>query len=229
MKYYSCTITFLLLLSFVSGQESQIELMNKKSKLIDYFNYNYKYLDKNYKISISNREFQNTIVKYEFYPELIKNYSDSLGIVLMAEFNDWDHARFAKMRLTYSWLRLGYHLWLSEHDTKQMAKKYGYTHPYLFKEYLKESGNKNDAYLNSFFNTLRSSLRNTEGVKESDFKNGSINDLMNLALIKSSDRLRDSQTLAYEREHGTKPGNDVKVGVSCGKENCCQDAKTATQ
>ena len=110
-----------------------------------------------------------------------------------------------------------------------MAKKYGFSQPYLFKEYLIESGNKNDAYLNGFFSTLRAKLRKTDGVEEKDFRSGSIDDLLNLALVKSPDRIMDWQKLAYEREHGEKPGNDVKIGVSCGKENCCQDTKKATQ
>jgi hypothetical protein len=204
-------------------------MMNAKAKTIDYFSHPYKYLDKNLKISITNNEFQNTIIKYNFFSDRIEKYNDSLNVVLMAEFNDWDHARFAKMRLTYSWLRLGYHLWLSENDTKKMAKKYGYTLPYLFKEFLIKSGNSHDVYLDNFFSDLRSNLLKTEGVKEGDFKSGSVDDLLNIALVKSPDRIKDWQKLAYEREHGVQRGKDIKVGVSCGKKNCCQDSKTATQ
>ena len=29
--------------------------------------------------------------------------------LLMAEFNDWDKAHIAKLRISYSWFRLGYH------------------------------------------------------------------------------------------------------------------------
>jgi hypothetical protein len=229
MKHFNITIFFLIVLGFAFGQESDLETKIKKIGVIDYFNYNYKYLDENFKINISSKDFQKAINKYEFFPNLIKTYNDSLGIVLMLEFNDWDHARMAKMRLTYTWLRLSYHLWISENETKQMAKKFGFTQPYLFKDFLSKSASRNNTYLNNFFTTLRTNLKNTAGVKDKDFRSGSIDDLMNLALNKSPERIKDFQEIKYEREHGVKPGKDVKIGVSCGKENCCQDAEKMNQ
>ena len=103
MRHYFIYLILFFYVGNAFGQQNEIiVMMNAKAKTIDYFSHPNKYLDKNLKISITNNEFQNTIIKYNFFSDRIKKYNDSLNVVLMAEFNDWDHARFAIMRLTYS-------------------------------------------------------------------------------------------------------------------------------
>ena len=88
---------------------------------IDYLAYNYKYLDSNFAIHIDSIEFNETVTEYKFIKERITKYQDSLGVVLMREFGDWDKMRLGKSRITYTWDRVGYHLWKNEDEIKKIA------------------------------------------------------------------------------------------------------------
>ncbi|SHG37771.1 hypothetical protein [Flavobacterium defluvii] len=98
----------------------------------DYFSRKYSFLDDNYKVRMGTADFEKYRKKYNFPASATSK--DSLALALMAEFNNWDQARIAEMRLSYSWVRLGYHLLLSESETIELAKTFKISHPWLLKE-----------------------------------------------------------------------------------------------
>lgn len=99
---------------------------------INYFTLKYRFLDKNFKVKMSSTDFQFVKKKYGF--SNAQTAKDSLGIALMGEFNDWDKARIAELRLTYTWLRLSYHLLLTDYQTKELAKEFKIKYPWLLKQ-----------------------------------------------------------------------------------------------
>ncbi|QTE21430.1 hypothetical protein [Polaribacter cellanae] len=121
--------------------------MDSLSK-IDFLNKNYKYLDDNFNISISKETFDKAIKKYKFIKSRIRKYKDSLSVVLAYELGDEDASRIAKTRIGYTWLRLAYHIWLSEKECKKIGKNFGFTHPYRFKEFIIDDTNNEIKRLN---------------------------------------------------------------------------------
>lgn len=133
--------------------------LNKFAKIdslskIDFLSYNYKYLDKDFKFKISRKKFEKSIEKHKFYPERLRNYKDSLGVVLMAEFNDWDAARIAELKITYSWERVGYHLLKNKDEVIEIAKKLNIKYPYRLQELLL----RNDPKVSTEIEKLRNKL-----------------------------------------------------------------------
>ena len=85
---------------------------------------------------------------------VIKKYNDSLGVVMMLEFDDWDKCRIACLQVGYSWLRLGYHTWRTEAEIKKIAKSVGITHPWRMQQYLNDDAN-NAPFVLDFFKSLK--------------------------------------------------------------------------
>jgi len=104
---------------------------------VDWLAYPYKYLDSDYKITATQDHFQQMIKKGDFYKERITTYEDSLGVVLYEELKDWQAARIANLRITYSWQRVGWHLFLNEKEAQQLAQSLGFKLPYRAINYLK--------------------------------------------------------------------------------------------
>ncbi len=77
-------------------------------------------MDDDYNIIINLETDEKTIKKYRFYADRIKDYHDSLAVVMMAEFNDNDIAHVAILRIGYTMLRLGYQIWQTQKKQKHL-------------------------------------------------------------------------------------------------------------
>ncbi|MGE0079457.1 MAG: hypothetical protein AB7S48_16470 [Bacteroidales bacterium] len=102
----------------------------KRYSNYDYLNHKYKYLDKNYKIHISSELFQHLIKENKIYPEAIKAYKDSIAVVMCGEFESWPQRNIASYVITFSWLRIGYYLWITNAQAKELGQRYGVSMPY---------------------------------------------------------------------------------------------------
>lgn len=105
---------------------------------INWLTYSYKYLDKDFKISISNAEFQEGLAIGNFYPERIRKHTDSLAVILYKELRDWQAVNIASFRITYSWQRLGWFQFLNKNEAQQLFQNLGFKHPYNALTYLKD-------------------------------------------------------------------------------------------
>jgi len=189
-------------------------------KTIDYLNYPYKYLDKDFKIKISDKTFQESVVKNQFIASRVigKKYTDSLSVVLMAEFGNWEQSRLAQFKISYGWERVGAHLLIPAEEAKKLGKKYGQLYPYNMSVFLRDEKN-HDAYLKNLFNNLRVELFKITGDKK--VNQLSISKLMDEANRNSPDRIKLYLAGQFEKEHGRKP-KDSEIGKSCGRNDCCQ-------
>lgn len=181
MKSLSILIISFLFYNSMFSQKNINETDRQDIKIdsllkIDFLSYNYKYLDKDFKIKIPKDVYEKTFIDYKFIPGRIKNYKDSLGVVLMAEFKDWDAVRIASIKIGYTWQRMGYHLWMNENETQELAKKLQVKVPYR----LKEMFVNNDPKVKSEIQNLRDKLFLKLG--NENIKKMSPNDLLNYAL-----------------------------------------------
>ncbi|GAA4892000.1 hypothetical protein GCM10023311_15530 [Flaviramulus aquimarinus] len=193
----------------------------------DYLDYNYKYLDSNYNINIDSIQFNKTVIKYKFIKERINKYEDSLSVILMSEFGDWKKSRIAKHRITYSWERVGYHLWKKEDEVKKMGEEFNLNYPYKLQQlFYYPNGNKK---IIKIIDTLRIQLMNQ--FKLDTLKNMNNPNLMRFAFNNNPNVLKLKSELIHKKnietfkiKHGRLPNSQEKekLGLSCGKENCCQ-------
>ncbi|OCA69098.1 hypothetical protein BBI01_17975 [Chryseobacterium artocarpi] len=176
---------------------------------INYAEYPYKYLDKNFKIKISDKEYQETVDKYGFYRDRVigVSYKDSLTVIMAKEFgDDSQKGNRATLHVGYGWEMVGYHLWISAEEAKEFAKKYDVTHPYTFMVLLRKPNSKDDQYINEFFIELRKKA--LEYTKDEKVKTLSIPHLMDFAMYKSPKRIKDFQDLVDERINKKKLKKD---------------------
>ena len=89
----------------------------------DYLTHEYSYLDKKYNINITAEKFDSLLKVTKADPKRIRNYNDSLSIVIYSEFDDYKEVVKAYNILKYSWQRAAYHVWLSEDQTKKVSGK----------------------------------------------------------------------------------------------------------
>ena len=167
-------------------------------KKIDFINYKYKYLDKNFKIKISSQLFEETIVKHKFYKERITKHKDSIGVVLMAEFNDFLVGNFIKNRICFSWQRLAYHLWLSSLDAENLGKSIQISHPYLVYEFILKNSINNEI-IRKLIDDLKIKMIATDATL--NFDNYSIPKLLSTALRLNPQRIKDFDDLVSKRRN----------------------------
>ncbi len=115
---------------------------------------------------------------------------------MMAEFNDFDKARIAKLNIGYTWLRLSYHTWQSEKEVKDFAMSFGITHPYKMKEFLIDENN-NDPMINAFFNELRTKVKGGDTNENIDKLNR--DKLLTAALRSNPQRIADYKKIVVDR------------------------------
>lgn len=217
MKFKILLLMFLSCFCFIHSQNLDI-----KNDKLSFFELDYEYLDEQFKINITNKNFQELTNKYNFYNERINSYDDSLAVILTHNFKgDWAKTNRARFILSYSWKRLSYHLWLSEIDVKIIAGKIKINHPYIFKQYL--LNNKN-SYTDKIFNDLIKKLKESS-LDVGNIKEMSRNDIMSFAMRHNKIRILDYQRDVYKQNHGEYPNENSELGISCGKENCCQTIK----
>lgn len=138
-------------------------------KKIDFINYNYKYLDVDYQITATSDDFEKSLVQNRFYKNTIRNYSDSLSVVLMLEFGDWQVMNIAKSRIVFSWKKLSMYLYKEESDLKKIAAEINMMkHPYLLYNYFKSPEESN--VKNREMERLRKILSSKLGISMSVLK-----------------------------------------------------------
>lgn len=169
------------------------------------------YIDDDFKIkkSLTESEFIELRKNAGFYSNVPLQFQDSLRILLYHDLQDSDKAYKTALQMGYSWLRLGYHMWLCEADAKHFALRYSLWHPYQMRSLLNHP-EKWDAYMKQWVLTFRKKMfRSTNDSEVLTMPNEL---LFNYALRNSSDRIRDFELL--------KTGKIVSQ-KGCGKDNCC--------
>lgn len=213
ISYKKLLISYIVLLfqgveSFCQNEITQDSLI-EIAKSSDYFNHRYKYLDKDYQIHISSQIFDSLAKANYFYIDRIKEYKDSLGVVLCGEFNSWPAINIAHHRLTMSWLRVGYILWLSENEARDLGSKYNFRMPYELYEFFYKNPEKWDEEMIDFLSTYRQKIylqTKNEEVKSMSFKK-----LFNYALVENPVRKADYEKLTKSQS-----------GIECNNPDCCQ-------
>ncbi|NOU58670.1 hypothetical protein [Marinifilum caeruleilacunae] len=145
----------LLLISLTISAQQQPRKIPQEYLDYDYLTHEYEHLNKDYKINIPSAKFDSIVTKFRFIPERIDSWKDSLGVVLVGEFGNWDQGRIASNRITYSHLKSSYYLWITPEEAKQMAEKRGFKHPYRFYEYFRFHKDKWDDEMKQFMKDLR--------------------------------------------------------------------------
>ncbi len=222
IRFVFCILCILCAINIAQSQNYVLARFDE----IDYLAYKYKYLDKNYKIHINSNVFDQAVEKYKFYPEKIRNYSDSLAVVMMLEFDDWQKCNFATNVVAYQWARLSYHLWMTEDETRKFAGSFGIHHPWKFKLFLMDEANKNKI-VTDFFEDLKIKISNKNPKVKFDGLNR--DKILSLAARLNPERIisarkdaeaRQKEAAAYEKTHGKV--DQSKSGAGCGKEDCCR-------
>ena len=207
MRFFLITISIFL----VSNVNAQNQSKYKEFRNYDYFSHQYKYLTKNFKIEITNDKFQSLIAEYQFIPDRIVSYKDSLAVVICPEFDSWAQVNIAVNRIGFSWLRVGYYLWLNEREAEKLGAKYGFNHPYKLYDYCYTNNENNwDDYLKNFMNQLRVKVRlqtNNPDVSEMNVKK-----FLSYSLKNNPERIRKFEELKTQ----------INSKDNCKKENCCQ-------
>lgn len=220
MKIY-VSLLFLLCISKIVAQKED------SLKNFDFLNHDYEYLDSSYNIVIDSSTFNETVSKYKYIRDRIDSYKDSLSIALMSEFGDWKKSRMAELRLTYSWQRVGHHLWKKEDEIIKIGKELKLEHPYkLQKLFYNPNGNvRAEMIIDSLRNKLISDY------KLDTLKTMTNKSLMTFAFNRNPDVLQLKKDIIHRKnidrfvqKHGRPPNDSEKekLGLSCGKENCCQ-------
>lgn len=182
---------------------------------IDYLDYNYTYLDKDFRINIDSDIFNSTINTYEFISEHISSYKDSLAVALMAEFNDWDQLRVAELRILYSWQRLGYHTWQSKEEAQEFAAQFELTHPWRMREFLIDEANHHQE-IKKFYKQLLKKVEKETG--RADLDTLSRKEFLNVAMRNNPQRIDDFRKLqqevrkqheSYKKEHSAKEETQI--------------------
>ncbi len=197
-------IIVIAIISSINGN-AQIEEEYKRYLDYDYLNHNYKYLDSNFKINISNEEFQNLARKHNFYIDRIKTYRDSIPVVISDEFDHKGQVHIASIRIKFTWLRASYYLWISEEAAKELGTRYNFKYPYRLYEYFRS----NDISIwDDYMKNFMIELRNKVYEYTNDFSVLIMNtkEFTTFALVNNPQRIKDYESLTNV----------------CKEENCCQ-------
>lgn len=179
----------LLIISFiVSAQRHEVpqEFLD-----YDYLTHKYEHLDEDFNIKITPQKFQEFVVRYKFYPKMIRTCRDSLGIVLMGEFNDWTKARIAEQRISFSDLRASYYLWTTEDEIRHLCEKYSYKYIYELYVYFSSEEDIWDEDMKKFMSELRKKvIEHTKNESVSEMTN---KEFLRFSLLHSPQRIKDSE------------------------------------
>lgn len=179
----------LLIISFiVSAQRHEVpqEFLD-----YDYLTHKYEYLDEDFNIKITPKKFQEFVVRYKFYPKMIRTCRDSLGVVLMGEFNDWTKARIAEQRISFSDLRASYYLWTTEDEIRRLCEKYSYKYIYELYVYFSSEEDIWDEDMKKFMSELRKKvIEHTKNESVSEMTN---KEFLRFSLLHSPQRIKDSE------------------------------------
>ncbi|WP_297086679.1 hypothetical protein [uncultured Draconibacterium sp.] len=201
------TLILLLLLVNIANAQVKKEYLN-----YDYFNHSYQYLNKDYSITIQDSVFQRFVKEFKFIPERIKSYNDSLSVILCGEFGNWDQVRIAKHRITFSWQRLGYILWMSAEESEEFGRHQSFIHPYSLYKHIIYQEDKWSSDTKRLIRNLRDEVAAVTNIQEIDKLE--TKELLKLSLIHSPDRIKDYAKFKSE--------NSQCTGKGCGREDCCK-------
>ena len=176
----------------------------------DYLNHNYEFLNEDYSINIPSEEFETLMKKYKFHKERIRCWKDSIAVITIGEFGDWQKSRIARSQITLSFLRVSYYLWISEAETINLAKKYNKVLPYRFYQYFRFDEKDWDSGMRIFMSQLRAKV--SEVAKDPAIMTMSVKEFLKQALIHNPERQKAAEEYKRKRAEGN----------GCGKSNCCQ-------
>nr|WP_314494425.1 hypothetical protein [uncultured Chryseobacterium sp.] len=148
----------------------------------------YKNLDENFNIKMSSKNFNETINRYRFIRSSIQTYEDSLNVALINEFNDWTLTRKAFSRITFSWKKVGYELWLDEDEARSLGAKYKFKRAYELKLYVEE-GKTQDVDLQKLIDNIRKKVY--ESSKDEASLTCSVHNLLNYAYTNNPQVIND--------------------------------------
>jgi hypothetical protein len=156
-------------------------------KALDWLSHDYKYLNQDFNITITDAQFQQTVEDGKFIKERITTHNDSLSVVLYRELEDFDAVRIAKLRIDYSWERLGWNLLLDKTGAQELASRLNFKLPYRVKEFLEDEKNTTPERL-EILNNLRIQVSQLEQVSE-NVDNLTLKEVFNRAFRYSPERL----------------------------------------
>ncbi|SCY14893.1 hypothetical protein SAMN05192588_1386 [Nonlabens sp. Hel1_33_55] len=169
-KFKPLPILFFLILGFVT--QAQVEdkesvKMKIEDKSVDWFEYDYKYLNELYRINVPSDLFNKWNSKYRYKEGKNMTYADSLKVVLNEELENASQVRKATLALAYTWDRASWSILLNKNETKAIAADMGYTYPYKFINDLRDPKIKNEQKT-KILKGLKERLRQlkVEGVKD---------------------------------------------------------------
>jgi hypothetical protein len=146
---------------------------------------------------MNSNDFNKTLKNYKFIEKRINTYSDSLSVVLMNEFGDWQKNRIAKLRITYKWERVGYHIWENEDFVKELAKNHKIKMPYELQEKFYEPKGNSEIIL--IVKNLRKKLH--QKFKKDTLKTMSNKDLMKFAFNNNPEVIRLKKEFMKNRKN----------------------------
>jgi len=182
---------------------------------IDYLDYNYQYLDKDFNIIIDSDIFNSTITNNKIIPERINSHKDSVRVVLDIEFQDKDQSRIAYNRITYSWQRLGYHTWQSKEGAQEFAAQFELTHPWRMREFIIDEANHHREIKKFYKQLLKKVEKETD---RADLDTLSREEFLNVAMRNNPQRIDDFRKLqqevrkqheSYKKEHSAKEETQI--------------------
>ena len=199
MRIILLLLSPLFLVTSVLAQDANID----EYMAYDYFKHDYKYLNEDFAITISHNTFQSLVEQYQFYPDKIEKYKDSLAVVMCGEFDNWQQVNIAVNRLGFTWLRAGYCFWLSEDEAKQKGEEMGFNHPYLFYRYMRDDDQISEVKI-LFLADLKEKIE--KYTHNPDVYSMNTREFFRYALVNNPQRINDFK----------------KLKMDCKEEDCCQ-------
>jgi len=123
---------------------------------IDYINKSYNFLDSQFEIQYDKLAQKD--VKLEFREN--SDYKDSLRTILDYNLKNEYAVHLAYHRILTPWERTSFYLWKSVEETQNIARSFGFDHPYLFYQFLisNEQNNRKQVLFDDLYKNLEENL-----------------------------------------------------------------------
>jgi hypothetical protein len=131
-----------------------------------FYKASYSFLDQDK--NIHTNDLKRICLQYGYNYNSIKNYNDSLRILLQGFYNDFRVSRVAFIQITYDWQRVSQHLWLSQNECKEKAELLHITYPYQMMAVLNSDSAKQNRICNEILLKLQSTLEEKFNAKQLD-------------------------------------------------------------
>jgi hypothetical protein len=184
----------------LNDHKSKFDRYKKIDSLInvDFLDYEYKHLDKDFQIHISSNDFNKLV---EFNQTEVKTYKDSLMIVLIDEFDhNYAAVNISFHRILFDWKKLSYYLWETETKVKTLGSKSGFSHPYRFFKYLKDDKITDKKRLD-ILKYIRSKVTKSIG---RELISDNAHDLLNVAFKENPQRIKDLEEYKKRKSNHKK-------------------------